>query len=182
MTHSPGFVHLRVHSEYSVIDGLVRVRPLIEKTAALRMPAVAITDHVNLYALIKFYSAASQAGIKPICGCDVLVAEDDNPEQFSTLVLLVQNQTGYRNLTELISRAHVEGQFRGNPCIRRSWLEGASDGLIALSGARSGDIGRAMFCRQQNHDASRLVLLGAGGQTQVYRYCVAGRDLRASKH
>ncbi len=145
MNTPAGFVHLRVHSEYSVIDGLVRVRPLIEKTAALHMPAVAITDHVNLYALIKFYSAASQAGIKPICGCDVLVVEEDNPEQFSTLVLLVQNQTGYRHLTELISRAHLEGQFRGNPCIRRSWLKGASDGLIALSGARSGDVGKAIL-------------------------------------
>ena len=145
MTQSPAFVHLRVHSEYSVIDGLVRVRPLVEKTVALGMPAVAITDHVNLYALIKFYTAANQAGIKPICGCDVLVAEDDNPEQLSTLVLLVQDLSGYKHLTELISRAHLEGQYRGNPCIRRSWLDGNAGGLIALSGARSGDVGKAIL-------------------------------------
>ena len=149
MNEKAGFVHLRVHSEYSVIDGLVRVKALTAKTANLQMPAVAITDHVNLYSLIKFYTSATQAGIKPICGCDVLVAEDDNPEQFSTLVLLVRNIAGYKNLTELISRAHLEGQYRSNPCIRRSWLEGKTDGLLALSGGRSGDIGKAIL----NEDA-----------------------------
>ena len=145
MSQDPGFVHLRLHSEYSVVDGLVRVKALAQKTKALGMPAVAITDHVNLYALIKFYTAASQAGIKPICGCDVLICEDNNPEQFSTLVLLVQNQTGYRNLTELISRAHVEGQYRGHPCIHKSWLDGKTDGLIALSAGRAGEIGKAIL-------------------------------------
>ncbi len=140
-----GFVHLRVHSEYSVIDGLVRVKALAAKTAELGMPAVAITDHVNLYALIKFYSAANQAGIKPICGCDVLVADDDNPENFSILVLLARNLVGYKNLIELISRAHLEGQFRGNPYIKRSWLKDKSDGLIALSGGRAGEIGKAIL-------------------------------------
>jgi len=140
-----GFVHLRVHSEYSVIDGLVRVKALGAKTAELEMPAVAITDHVNLYALIKFYTAANQAGIKPICGCDVLVADDDNPENFSILVLLARNLVGYKNLIELISRAHLEGQFRGNPYIKRSWLKGKSDGLIALSGGRAGEVGKAIL-------------------------------------
>ncbi|MDC1527503.1 DNA polymerase III subunit alpha [Gammaproteobacteria bacterium] len=140
-----GFVHLRVHSEYSVIDGLVRVKALAGKTAELEMPAVAITDHVNLYALIKFYTAANQAGIKPICGCDVLVADDDNPENFSILVLLTRNLVGYKNLIELISRAHLEGQFRGNPYIKRSWLKDKSDGLIALSGGRAGEIGKAIL-------------------------------------
>ena len=149
MNEKAGFVHLRVHSEYSVIDGLVRVKALTAKTAGLQMPAVAITDHVNLYSLIKFYTSASQAGIKPICGCDVLVAEEDNPEQFSTLVLLVRNIEGYKNLTELISRAHLEGQYRSNPCIQRSWLEGKTQGLLALSGGRSGDIGKAIL----NEDA-----------------------------
>ena len=140
-----GFVHLRVHSEYSVIDGLVRVKVLAAKTAELEMPAVAITDHVNLYALIKFYTAANQAGIKPICGCDVLVADDDNPENFSILVLLARNLVGYKNLIELISRAHLEGQFRGNPYIKSSWLKGKSDGLIALSGGRAGEVGKAIL-------------------------------------
>ncbi|MBT5484425.1 MAG: PHP domain-containing protein, partial [Gammaproteobacteria bacterium] len=139
------FVHLRVHSEYSVIDGIVRIKELIAQTAELNMPAVAITDHVNFYALIKFYTAASRAGIKPICGCDLLVADDENPENFSVIVLLVKNTVGYKNLTELISRAHLEGQFRGNPYIKRSWLEGKSEGLIALSGGRAGEVGKAIL-------------------------------------
>ena len=139
------FVHLRVHSEYSVIDGIVRVKGLIAQTAELNMPAVAITDHVNFYALIKFYTAASRAGIKPICGCDLLVADDENPENFSVIVLLVKNIIGYKNLTELMSRAHLEGQFRGNPYIKRSWLKGKSEGLIALSGGRAGEVGKAIL-------------------------------------
>jgi len=158
MNENAGFVHLRVHSEYSVVDGLVRVKALTEKTASLKMPAVAITDHVNLYALIKFYTAASHAGIKPICGCDVLIAEDDNPAQFSVLVLLVKTIEGYKNLTELISRAHLEGQHRSNPCIRRSWLEGKTEGLLALSGGRTGDIGKAIL----NDDAEQAEQLLKG--------------------
>jgi DNA polymerase-3 subunit alpha len=145
MDQTAGFVHLRVHSEYSIIDGLVRVKQLTAKTAELGMPAVAVTDHVNLYALIKFYSAANQAGIKPICGSDVLVCDDDNPENPAVLVLLVQNAEGYRNLTELISRAHLEGQYRGNPCIHRSWLKGNTSGLIALSGGRTGEVGKCIL-------------------------------------
>ena len=139
------FVHLRVHSEYSVIDGIVRIKELIAQTAELNMPAVAITDHVNFYALIKFYTAASRAGIKPICGCDLLVADDENPENISVIVLLVKNIIGYKNLTELMSRAHLEGQFRGNPYIKRSWLKGKSEGLIALSGGRAGEVGKAIL-------------------------------------
>ncbi|MDT8398087.1 MAG: DNA polymerase III subunit alpha [Pseudomonadales bacterium] len=147
---TPDFVHLRVHSEYSVMDGLVRVKALTKQVAELGMPAVAITDHVNLYTLIKFYDAANRQGIKAICGCDVLVMEEDNPEQVSLLVLLVRNLDGYRRLTELISRAHLEGQYRGNVCIKRSWLEGNTEGLIALSGARHGDIGKALLNDDQS--------------------------------
>jgi DNA polymerase III subunit alpha len=145
MSRQTRFVHLRVHSEYSVIDGLIRVKSLTAKSAALNMPAVAITDHVNLYALIKFYKAANGAGVKPICGCDILISDEENPEKYCLLVLLVKNLKGYKNLTDLISRAHLEGQYRGNPCIKRSWLEGKTDGLIALSGGRTGDIGRAIL-------------------------------------
>lgn len=145
MNEKANFVHLRVHSEYSVVDGLVRVKALTQRTAELQMPAVAITDHVNLYALIKFYTAANQAGIKPICGCDVLVTDEENPEQTTVLVLLVKNLAGYKNLTELISRAHLEGQYRSNPCIRREWLQGKTEGLLALSGGRNGDVGRAIL-------------------------------------
>jgi DNA polymerase III subunit alpha len=142
---APGFVHLRLHSEYSVVDSLIRIEDLVAKTAELGMPAVALTDHTNFYALIKFYTAAAAAGIKPVCGCDIFVAEDDNPEQLSLLVLLVKDNTGYSNLIELISRAYREGQYRGNVAIRRSWLQGKTDGLIALSGATRGDVGQALL-------------------------------------
>ena len=110
------FVHLRVHSEYSLVDGLVRVKDLCKHTAALGMPAVALTDLCNFYALIKFQKAAQGAGIKPIYGSDLLLREDDDPEQISTLCLLVQNETGYHNLTDLISRAYLEGQWQGKAC------------------------------------------------------------------
>ena len=110
MSSNPGFVHLRLHSEYSIMDSLIRVKPLVSRVVELDMPAVAITDQLNFYALIKFYSAANSKGIKPICGCDLLVAEDDNPDQQSLLVLLVRNQQGYRNLVELISLAYLQGQ------------------------------------------------------------------------
>ena len=162
MSRQTEFVHLRVHSEYSVIDGLIRVKSLTAKAAALNMPAVTITDHVNLYALIKFYKAANGSGVKPLCGCDILITEEGNPEQVSVLVLLVKNLNGYKNLTKLISRAHLEGQYRGNPCIKRSWLEGNTEGLIALSGGRTGDIGRAVL----NDDPEQASELLQGWMTQ----------------
>ncbi|MEX2366147.1 MAG: PHP domain-containing protein, partial [Pseudohongiellaceae bacterium] len=155
-TSDKPFVHLRVHSEYSIVDGLVRVRPLAEKVAELGMPAVAITDHVNLYALIKFYYATNGKGLKAICGCDVLVAEEEDPTQVSVLVLLVKNSSGYRSLTELISRAYLEGQHRGQPCIQRHWLADNTEGLIALSGARAGDIGKALLNDDMGLAESRL--------------------------
>ena len=145
MSSNPGFVHLRLHSEYSIMDSLIRVKPLVSRVVELDMPAVAITDQLNFYALIKFYSAANSKGIKPICGCDLLVAEDDNPDQQSLLVLLVRNQQGYRNLVELISLAYLQGQVRGSVAVKRSWLSGKTAGLIALSAAGKGDVGKALL-------------------------------------
>ena len=145
MSSKPGFVHLRLHSEYSIVDSLIRIKPLTARVAELKMPAVAITDQVNFYALIKFYIAANSKGIKPVCGCDLLVVEDDNPDQLSVLVLLVKNLKGYRNLVQLISRAYLEGQTRGNITVKRSWLNGNTEGLIALSGAGRGDVGQALL-------------------------------------
>ena len=92
------FVHLHLHSEFSLVDGTVRIKPLIEKALELGMPAVAITDQHNLFALVKFYRAAEAAGIKPIIGADVLLRHPDNPDHISRLVLLCQNRTGYLNL------------------------------------------------------------------------------------
>jgi DNA polymerase III subunit alpha len=156
MSSNPGFVHLRLHSEFSVIDSLIRIKPLIARVAELQMPAVALTDHVNFYGLIKFYSEARSKGIKPICGSDLCIVEDDKPEQVSILPLLVRNLTGYHNLIRLISRAYQEGQYRGNVTIRRSWLEGCTDGLIALSGASRGDIGKALLSGDEEQVATLL--------------------------
>src|SRR6478609_3411236 len=129
MSSNPGFVHLRLHSEYSIVDSLIGIDALSVRVAELGMPAVAITDQINLFALIKFYTAANGKGIKPLCGCDLFIIEDDNPDQLYTLVVLVKNLQGYRNLVQLISRAHLEGQARGNIAVKRSWLQGHTDGL-----------------------------------------------------
>jgi DNA polymerase-3 subunit alpha len=142
---SPGFVHLRLHSEYSLSDSVVRVPELIAAVAAAGMPAVAVTDRNNLFAMVKFYREALQGGVKPIIGVDLAVREEGERREPSRLTLLCQNQDGYRNLARLISRAYLEGQERGVPRIERDWLSPASlAGLIALSGALEGDVGRAL--------------------------------------
>ncbi|WP_269618008.1 DNA polymerase III subunit alpha [Zhongshania sp. BJYM1] len=153
---SDQFVHLRVHSEYSIVDGLVRVKALAKRVAELNMPAVALTDLNNFYALIKFQKAATAAGIKPIFGSDLLVRDDEDPDLTSVLCLLAQNQTGYRNLTELISRAYLEGQYQGRAYVNRSWVEQASEGLIALSGGREGDIGQLLMGGKPDAAAASL--------------------------
>ncbi|WP_461516481.1 DNA polymerase III subunit alpha [Porticoccus sp.] len=139
----PTFVHLRLHSEYSLVDGIVRLKPLVKSVAEMGMPAVALTDACNFYGLVKFYKAAQGVGVKPICGADlqVLSAVADAPS-FS-VTLLVMNQQGYRNLTRLISRAFQEGQQQGKPFVQRQWIAEAAEGLIVLSG-RLGDVGQAL--------------------------------------
>jgi len=139
------FVHLRLHSEYSLVDGLVRVKELVRRCVELGMPAVALTDHSNLFALIKFYKAAIGAGVKPIAGCDVAIASGSDPEQFHPATLLVMNRDGYGNLIRLISRGWLEGQRLGRPVIDRDWLKEAHGGLIMLSGAGNGEIGQALL-------------------------------------
>ena len=138
------FVHLRLHSEYSLVDGLVRVKPLAQKTADFGMPAVALTDFNNLFGLVKFYKATQAAGVKPIVGADVLVAQDDPESTPTQLVLLAIDQVGYQNLIKLISKAYLEGQRQAVPIVSKSWLATHSDGLIALSGGCMGEIGLAL--------------------------------------
>jgi DNA polymerase-3 subunit alpha len=150
---SAGFVHLRLHSEYSLVDGLVRVDELVERAVALGMPAVGLTDHSNLFGLIKFYKAAQSAGLKPIVGCDVRVEHEG---QGSALTLLVSTQQGYRNLIRLISRGWIEGQQLGRPVLRRAWVEECAAGLIALSGGRDGDVGQALLAGRADQAAQTL--------------------------
>jgi len=147
------FVHLRVHSEYSLIDGLVRVKGLVKKAASCKMPAVAITDQSNLFALIKFYKAARSAGVKPILGVDVWLREGD---ESYLLTLYAQNNRGYRNLTELVSKSYTEGQHQGVAYVQRAWIEHYAEGLIALSGGKFGDVGRALLNGHREEAAQRL--------------------------
>lgn len=142
---SASFVHLRLHTEYSLVDGIVRVKGLVKAAEAAGMPAVAVTDQGNLCSLVKFYKAAMGAGIKPIAGADIWLAGRDSDAPLSRLSLLVMNAKGYRNLTELLSRGFQEGQSDGQIVIQRDWVKDASEGLIALSGAKEGEIGLALL-------------------------------------
>ncbi len=141
------FVHLHVHSEYSLVDGIVRIKPLIEQLVDDGMPAVAITDQANLFATVKFYRAAVSAGIKPIIGTDIWLENEQDAATPYRLVLLCQNQSGYHNLIKLVSQAYTQGQANGRPTVARQWLQAPTitDGLIALSGALAGDIGQALL-------------------------------------
>ena len=153
------FVHLRLHSEYSLVDGLVRLKPLAQKVAELKMPAVALTDFNNFFGLVKFYKACQSNGIKPILGSEVIIQDDVEETGGSQLVLLICNDIGYKNLTELISRAYQEGQKQSTPTVKLEWLEGHSDGLIALSGGRLGEIGIALISGRRSDAENSLARL-----------------------
>ncbi len=146
----PQFIHLKLHTEYSLVDGIVRLKALSKKLVDLKMPAVAVTDFSNLFALVKFYKTAVSQGIKPIIGADVLIF---NPEEIASphrLTLLVKNRAGYITLMELISKAYQEGQHQGIPMLKYEWLESNHDGLIALSGAIQGDVGKALVAGKKD--------------------------------
>jgi DNA polymerase-3 subunit alpha len=141
---STPFVHLHLHSEYSLSDGIVRIEELVSTVVSARMPAVALTDLANLFGAVKFFQKALKAGVKPILGSDVWLENPADRNKPYRLVLLCQNRQGYLNLNQLLTRAYAEGQHAGRPCIQRDWFTGHSDGLIALSGALDGDIGQAL--------------------------------------
>ncbi len=151
------FVHLRLHTEYSLLDGVVRVPELMRAVAAAGMPAVALTDQSNLFAMVKFYKEAQSAGVKPLVGVDAWVREPGERALPSRIVFLCQNLVGYRNLTRLVTRSYLEGQQRGMPMLDRSWLQRDSlQGLIVLGGGAEGDIGRALG-RGRDADALRCL-------------------------
>ena len=148
------FAHLNVHTEYSLVDGLVRIKPLVKRVAEASMPAVAVTDMSNLFAMLKFYKAAHGAGVKPIVGVDFwLRRQRQDPTR---LILLCQNRVGYRNLSRLLSRCYLKGQRRGVPVLDFGWLRGSTEGLLGLSGGREGDVGRALL---HGHEARARQLL-----------------------
>ena len=140
----PKFVHLRVHSDLSMCDGLNKVKPIIAKAADLGMPAIALTDQTNLCGLVKYYHATTGAGIKPVIGTDFWVQSEELGDELFRLVVIATNNVGYKNLTELISQAYLRGHIQGRAVIDKLWLIKYAEGLILLSGGREGDIGKAL--------------------------------------
>jgi DNA polymerase-3 subunit alpha len=150
----PSFVHLRLHSEYSIADGIVRVGEAVGAAKADNMPALALTDLSNVFGLVKFYKEARGSGVKPVVGCDVYVTNDAVREQPFRLLLLCQSHAGYLRLCDLLTRAYLENQYRGRPEMRRQWLSAGTDGLIALSGAHLGEVGVTLL--NGNADSAKL--------------------------
>ena len=138
---SSPFIHLRVHSDFSMMDGLNKVKPILGKVAALGMPAVAITDQMNMCGLVKFYSEAHNLGIKPIIGTDFWVTNEVFGDEPFRLTLIAMNNEGYKNITILISKAYLRGHLSHRAVIDQEWLAEHSEGVIALSGAQHGDVG-----------------------------------------
>lgn len=144
----PKFVHLRLHTEYSLSDGLLQIPAIMEKAAICGMPAIAITDLSNLYATVKFFQESQAAGIKAIIGVDVFVKNEDKNSEPHRLTLLCQTNEGYQNLLKIVSRSFLEGQSSiDKALVEKSWLIPLSNGLIALSGAQYGDIGQALLAK-----------------------------------
>ena len=142
--NAENFVHLHLHSEYSLTDGIIRIEELVERASELNFPAIALTDNSNLFGLIKFYRLAREKGIKPIVGSEIKLVGGESIAP-APMVLLVKNKKGYTNLTRLVSKAYIEGQMNGEPLVKIEWLKEFSDGLIALSGGQKGHIGQALL-------------------------------------
>ncbi len=156
------FVHLSLHTEFSLVDSVVRIPALMDRAAELGMPALAMTDQNDLFGLVKFYQAARKRGVKPIIGADLLLNEPEDPGKPSRLILLCQDyENGYRNLSRLLTRAYLQGQHHGVPMLERQWFQGMTDGLIALSGGKRGDVGRALLARRES-DARQAVEFWTG--------------------
>ncbi|WP_071466686.1 DNA polymerase III subunit alpha [Polynucleobacter asymbioticus] len=160
---SPRFVHLRIHSEFSITDGVVRIDDAVATAVKDEMGALALTDLSNLFGLVRFYTAARSGGIKPIAGADVWVSNPQDPDQPHRLLLLVQNHSGYLNLCQLLSKASLDNQSRGRAEVDLAWFSEpaakAEDkaakrtmayGLIALSAARNGEVGAALLADQED--------------------------------
>ncbi len=141
---APRFVHLRLHTEYSIVDGTARVDSAVAAAAADGMPALAVTDAGNLFGAVKFYLAARARGVQPVIGCDLAITNEKNRDQPFRVVALCRDSAGYLALCELVTRAYATNQWRGRAELRREWLSGAR-GLIVLSGAESGDVGAALL-------------------------------------
>jgi DNA polymerase-3 subunit alpha len=138
---TPSFIHLHLHSEFSLADSTIRIPELVSRCAKLGMPAVALTDQSNLFAMVKFYRAAEAAGIKPLIGADVHIEHSDQPG--SRLTLLCLDHRGYLTLSRLLSRGYLEGHRGDHLVLQEAWLAQDNAGLVALAG-RESEVGRAI--------------------------------------
>ncbi|HHQ4764472.1 TPA: DNA polymerase III subunit alpha [Aeromonas veronii] len=141
----PRFIHLRVHSDFSMVDGLQKINPIVGAAAANNMPALALTDQMNMCGLVRFYGAAHGKGIKPIVGADFWVQSDELGDEQFRLTLLAMDNDGYQSITLLISRGYQRGHVQGRPVIDKSWLAEHAKGVIVLSGGREGDVGKFLL-------------------------------------
>ncbi|PCI20211.1 MAG: DNA polymerase III subunit alpha [Piscirickettsiaceae bacterium] len=176
----PAFIHLRNHTEYSLVDGLIRIKPLVAKVKELNMPAVAVTDRTNLFATVKFYRAAIAAGVKPIIGVDVLIKDSIDQKQPFVVTLLIKNRAGYLGLSELISEAYLHGQEKGIAYLTTEKILNKNDGLIALSGGLNGEVGTLLGAKDEegaSHCLSKwLVAFGDRFYLEVQRLGQTGEE------
>ena len=149
----PHFIHLRLHTEYSVVDGLVRVGDAVKRAREIGMPAIGLSDLSNTFGWVKFYRAARGAGIKPIFSCDVWVTNAADRNRPSRVLLMVQHREGYRRLCELLTRAFQHNIHRGRAEIDPAWLADGTDGLLALSGGDFSNVAQAIL--DDKPDAAR---------------------------
>ena len=163
----PLFIHLRLHSEYSIVDGMVRIDDAVDAAAADRMPALALTDLANVFGMVKFYKAARTRGVKPIVGCDVWITHEKERDAPQRLLLLCQSRAGYLRLADWLTRAHRTNQYRGRAELRREWFAEGTEGLIALSGFAGGEIGQALA---QGNAAAATTAAGALGRAFPDRF------------
>ncbi len=162
---SDSFVHLHVHSDFSLLDGAVRVGDLVKRAGKLGMPAVGLTDHGNVYGAVDFYMAAKKAGMKSILGCEVYLAPGSMFEQkdvagrqrASHLTLLAESNAGYENLSRLVTLAHLDGDWQGVPRIDKDALRAHSEGLICLSGCLNGEINELLLSDRPDEAERSLV-------------------------
>ena len=157
------FVHLHVHSEYSLLDGACRIPELAQRAAELKMPALALSDHGNLFGAIEFYKECRAAGIKPIIGCEVYLAPGDRRERKANsakeasthFLLLAKNETGYKNLVKLVSMAHLEGMYY-KPRIDKEILAQHAEGLIGTSACLAGEVARYIMAGRTKEAAESI--------------------------
>ncbi|MBQ4828590.1 DNA polymerase III subunit alpha [Alteromonas sp. MMG017] len=165
---SSPFIHLRVHSDYSMMDGLNKVKPILGKVSEYNMPAVAITDQMNMCGLVKFYSGAHGLGIKPIIGTDFWVTNEAFGDEPFRLTLLAMNNEGYKNITVLISKAYLRGHVAHRAVIDQDWLIEHAEGVIILSGAQLGDVGVALTKNNTSLLAESLAFYKTHFQDRFY--------------